>query len=156
MKGRGGMRTHQFGNQHVIVFEPGERVIEGLVAYAGQKRIKGAHFTAIGGFRELELKYFNMRSKQYEQRQVKQQVEVVSLVGNLALKDGKPYIHAHVVVGTEEYHALDGHLGEGVVEPTLELFLTQLDGAMVRLRDERTGLEALHPEPEAVEGIQPL
>jgi uncharacterized protein len=146
------MRTNQFGNQHVIVFAPGERAVEGLVDYCTRAGIKGGHFVAIGGFRELELKYFNMQTKQYEQRPVKQQVEVVSLVGNVALLDGKPYIHAHLVVGTQAYQALDGHLGEGVVEPTLEVFLTQLDGAIVREKDPRTGLDALHPEPQAVAG----
>lgn len=147
------MRTGRFGTEHVLALEPGERTIEQLTHYLEQRHITAARFSAIGGFREVELKYFNMETKQYEQRKVEQQVEVVSLIGNVALVDGKPYIHAHVVVGTHDYQSIDGHLGEGVVEPTLEVFLTQLDGTLVRQKDPRTGLEALHPEVGRAGGV---
>ena len=140
------MRAGQFGNEHVLALEPGEHAIEILSNYLTEHHITGGHFVAIGGFREVELKYFNMQTKEYEQRTVREQVEVVSLVGNVALRDGKPYIHAHLVVGTPEYRSFDGHLGEGIVEPTLEVFLTQIDGTLVREKDPRTGLYALHPE----------
>lgn len=72
-------------------------------------------------------------------------MEVTSLIGNVALVDGKPYVHAHVSVGTREYQARDGHLGEATVQPALELFLTQLNGESLREQDLSTGLERLQP-----------
>ena len=59
--------------------------------------------------------------------------------------DGKPYVHAHVSVGTREYQTRAGHLGEATVRPTLELFLTQLNGELIREKDPNTGLEGLQP-----------
>src|SRR5258708_9701625 len=102
-------------------------------------------FTAIGGFSQVQLEYFNVQAKRYEPRDVNEQVEVISLIGNVALVDGKPYVHAHVSVGTRDYQARDGHLGEATVQPTLELFLTQLNSELVREQDPSTGLEELQP-----------
>jgi predicted DNA-binding protein with PD1-like motif len=78
-------------------------------------------------------------------KNVNEQVEVISLIGNVALMDGKPFVHAHVCVGTTEYQARAGHLREATVRPTLELFLTQLNGELTREQDLSTGLEKLQP-----------
>lgn len=139
------MRSGRFGNEHVLAFEPGEKVLETLTAYLAENAIMAAKFVAIGGLKQFQLRYFNTRTMQYEHRDFEEQVEVDSLIGNVADNEGKPYIHAHIVVSTAEYRAYTGHLGEGVVEPTLEVFLTQLDATLKREKDERTGLALLHP-----------
>jgi predicted DNA-binding protein with PD1-like motif len=146
------MRARQFGQEHVLVLEPGERALETITNYLKQHRIGAGRFSAIGGFRHTELKYYNATSKQYESREVNKQVEVDSLIGNVALVDGAPYIHAHVNVSDQDYRVYSGHLGEGIVGPTLEVFLTQITGPLVREKNEQSGLEELHPEP----GIQIL
>src|SRR5260370_26833736 len=135
------MQSKQFGNEHVLVFDTGEKVLETLNTYLTQHHITGAKFLAIGGFSQVQLEYFNIQTKQYEHRDVNEQAEVISLIGNVALVDGKPYVHAHVSVGTRDYQARDGHLGEATVQPTLELFLTQLNSELVREQDPSTGLE---------------
>ncbi len=139
------MKSKQFGNEHVLVFDVGEKVLETLNTSLTQHNITGAKFVAIGGFSQVQLEYFNVRTKQYEPRDFNEQVEVISLIGNVALLDGKPYVHAHVSVGTKDYQARDGHLGEATVQPTLELFLTQLNGELIREKDPSTGLEGLQP-----------
>ncbi len=139
------MKAKLFGNEHVLVFAVGEQVLETLNTYRLQHTITAAQFMAIGGFSQVQLAYFNVRTKQYERRDVNEQVEVISLIGNVALMDGKPFVHAHVCVGTTEYQARAGHLGEATVQPMLELFLTQLNGELTREQDLSTGLEKLQP-----------
>lgn len=140
------MRAGRAGNEHILAFEPGEKVLETLTKYLSENDITSAKFVAIGGLKLFQLRYFNTKTMQYEHRDFEEQVEVDSLVGNVAKYEDKPYIHAHIVVSTAEYRAYTGHLGEGIVEPTLELFLTPLDHALVREKDQRTGLGVLHPE----------
>lgn len=140
------MRAGRIGGDHVLAFEPGEKVLETLANYLSEHSITAARFVAIGGFKSFQLRYFNTQSMQYEHRDYDEQVEVDSLVGNVAEYEGKPYIHAHIVVSNADYHAYTGHLGEGIVEPTLGVFLTPLDGALRREKDPRTGLGVLHPE----------
>jgi predicted DNA-binding protein with PD1-like motif len=142
------MRARRNGREHVLAFDPEERAIEVLTGYAREQGITAARFSAIGGFKWVELKYFNMRSMRYQQRQLEEQLEVIALTGNLSLYENAPFIHAHVIVGTADFGAYSGHLGEAVVEPTLELFLTQLDEPLLRTRNPRTGLGELRPEQQ--------
>jgi uncharacterized protein len=139
------MNSKQLGNEHVLVFEPGEKVLETLNTYLTQRHITGAKFMAIGGFSRAQIEYFNVQTRRYEPRDVNEQVEVISLIGNVALVDGKPFVHAHVSVGTRDYRAHAGHLGGATVRPTLELFLTELNGELIREMNPKTGLEALQP-----------
>jgi len=146
------MRARQFGQEHVLVLESGEHALATMTTYLEQHRIASGRFSAIGGFRHVELGYFNTLSNRAEFMEMDKQVEVVSLIGNIALLEGKPHIHAHVSVSDQGYQAYSGHLGEGVVEPTLEVFLTQFTSPLIREKDKQTGHVELHPEP----GIQVL
>ncbi len=94
-------------------------MLETLNAYLTRQNIAGAKFVAIGSFSQVRLEYFNVQAKQYETGDLKEQVEVISLIGNVALVDGKPFVHAHVSVGSEDYHARAGHLCDATVQPTL-------------------------------------
>ncbi len=140
------MHARQFGHEHVLVLDPGEHALEKITSYLTQRRIFAGRLSAIGGFRQVELKYYNTQTLQYEQQEMKKQVEVVNLTGNIALLDGKPFIHAHVTVSDWEYRSYSGHLGEGIVDPTLEVFLTQFDGVITRWQNEQTGLDELRME----------
>jgi uncharacterized protein len=54
---------------------------------------------------------------------VGEQVELLSLAGDVALSDGEPVIHAHVVVGCRDTTTRGGHLIDATVRPTLELII---------------------------------
>ena len=109
-----------------IIFRHGDEVVEGLKAFAWQNGLAGSHFTAIGAFSDVTLAYFEWESKQYKSIPVPEQVEVLSLVGDIALKpDGSPEVHAHVVVGRPDGTTRGGHLMEGHVRPTLEVMLVK-------------------------------
>lgn len=110
---------------HVIVFDTGDEVVAGLVAFAGEQGLVDAHFTAIGGFDHVILGYFDWTIKDYRPIPVEEQVEALSLIGDITLKDGKPWVHAHIVVGLSDASTRGGHLIEGRVRPTLEVMLDE-------------------------------
>ena len=139
------MRSKQLGNEHVLVFDVGDGVLETLTTYLTRHEITGARFVAIGGFSQVQLEYFNVQTRQYEPRDFNEQVEVISLIGDVALLDGRPFVHAHVSVADREYQLHAGHLGEATVRPTLELFLTELNGELIRERNPSAIMEALRP-----------
>jgi predicted DNA-binding protein with PD1-like motif len=76
----------------------------------------------------------------YRKIAMQEQVEVLSLVGDIALKDGAPQLHAHVVVGKSDGTAHGGHLIEAHVWPTLEVILTESPKHLWRKIDPETGL----------------
>ncbi|HEU4630331.1 MAG TPA: PPC domain-containing DNA-binding protein [Gemmatimonadaceae bacterium] len=136
----GGRRTM------VLVFDIGDEVAEGLTAFATEHGLTGSAFTAIGALREVTLGYWNWDTKAYERIEIGEQVEVVSLSGNLALgPNGEPKLHAHLVVAKRDGSAHGGHLLRAIVRPTLEVVLTELPAELHRRTDEATGLALLAP-----------
>jgi predicted DNA-binding protein with PD1-like motif len=125
---------------YAVVFATGDEVIEGLTQFAKDNGLAASQFTAIGAFSAAVLGYFDWSAKDYLRIPVREQVEVVSLVGDVATKDGKPHLHAHVVVSRRDGHALGGHLLEAHVRPTLEVVLTESPAHLRREHDAETGL----------------
>jgi predicted DNA-binding protein with PD1-like motif len=111
---------------YALVFDTGDEVVAGLTEFAGANHLGGSHFTAIGAFRDVTLGYFDWQKKEYQRIPVREQVEVLSLVGDIALDEkGQPKVHAHVVVGKSDGTAHGGHLLEAHVRPTLEVTLAE-------------------------------
>ena len=95
-----------------VVFETGDDPVAGLTRFASEQKLGASAFTAIGAFSEAVLGYFDWDKKDYERIPVKEQVEVLALVGDIALQAGKPKLHAHVVLGRRDGSACGGHLLE--------------------------------------------
>jgi uncharacterized protein len=128
------------GESHVLVFDKGDEVIAGLTRFASEQRITGGHFTAIGAFSDVTLGFLDPESKEYEPIELDEQVEAVSLVGDVTLENDEPLIHAHVVVAKRDGSAHGGHLLEAHVWPTLEVVLTESPSHLRRRVDPETGL----------------
>jgi hypothetical protein len=129
-----------------IVLDKGEEAIATLTRFVRERRIGAAHFTAIGAFSRVTLGYFDRVRKDYRKISVPEQVEVLSLLGDVALDRGEPKLHAHVVVGKADGTAHGGHLMDGDVWPTLEVVLTESPAHLRRRTDRETGLALLAPD----------
>jgi predicted DNA-binding protein with PD1-like motif len=125
---------------YVIVFDKEEEFITSLTAFASDQRLEGSHFTAIGAFSAVALGYFDRKRKEYKKIPLNEQVEVLSLVGNIADDQGRPKVHAHVVVGKADGTARGGHILEAHVWPTLELVVEDEPEHLRRRTDPATGL----------------
>jgi predicted DNA-binding protein with PD1-like motif len=128
---------------YVLVFDKGDEAMRGLLAFAKEHRLTAGHFTAIGAFSDVALGYFDRDRKDYTQIPLAEQVEVLSLIGDIALDAGEPKIHAHVVVGRSDGTVRGGHLLAGHVWPTLEVVLEQAAKPLRRTSDRETGLALL-------------
>jgi predicted DNA-binding protein with PD1-like motif len=126
-----------------LVFEAGDRVMDALLAWVREQQLSAASFTGIGAFGAATLGYFDIERRDYARIEVRDQVEVLSLAGNVALSDGSPKVHAHVVVGKRDGTAHGGHLLEATVRPTLELVVTETPATLRRRTDAATGLALL-------------
>jgi len=110
---------------YAVIFDTGDEVMSGLASFAKEHRLAGAHFTAIGAFSDAVLGYFDWQKKDYLRIPVDEQVEVVSLIGDIALENNEPKIHAHAVVARREGKTSGGHPLEGHVRPTLEVMVVE-------------------------------
>jgi predicted DNA-binding protein with PD1-like motif len=137
---RGKLVGENGGKTYVVIFETGDEAVSGLCAFAREQNLSDAHIAAIGAFQQVTVAYFDWRTKEYQHIPIVQQVEVLSLVGDIALKDGEPMLHAHVVVGKRDGSAHGGHLIEGIVRPTLEVVIQESPVHLHREHDAASGL----------------
>jgi uncharacterized protein len=126
---------------HAVVLETGEEVMGSLRDFVRKRGIYAAQITAIGALWELELRYFDWSTKKYHPIRVSEQVEVASMVGDVAENPkGEPDLHIHLVVGKKDGSAMAGHLGSATVRPTLELLVTESPAHLKKRHDPETGL----------------
>jgi uncharacterized protein len=131
---------------HALVFERGDEAMEALRAFTREHAITAAHVSGIGAFSDVTLGYFDWESKEYERIEIDEQVEVVTLAGDVALKDDEPDVHAHVVVAKRDGAAHGGHLIEAHVRPTLEVILEESPAHLRKRTDPESGLALIDPE----------
>jgi len=123
-----------------VVFDTGDEVISGLESFAREHSLTAARITAIGAFERATLGYFEWRAKRYERIEKNEQMEVLSLIGDLALQGAEAKLHAHAVLGRRDGSTCGGHLLQGYVRPTLEVLITDSPNYLKREHDPETGL----------------
>jgi len=125
---------------YTLVFEAGDSVVDELVAFAEEHDLSASHLTAIGAFHQALLGFYNLEEKRFEEIPVDEQVEVLSMTGNVTRYDGSAQLHAHVVLGRRDGATVGGHLLGATVNPTLEMMLIETPGTLQRAYDEASGL----------------
>ena len=134
------LHDHHGQKTFALIFDHGDEVVSNLLDFARLHKIHAAQVSAIGAFEKVTLGYFEWNHKDYKKIPVHEQVEVLSLLGDIAEKDGEPKLHAHVVVGRSNGSTLGGHLIEGLVRPTLEVILSESPAHLRKTVDPETGL----------------
>lgn len=140
---------HQANGQRsfVVVLETGDEAASEIKAFADREKLGAAQLSAIGAFSEAVLGYFDWEQKQYRRNPVREQTEVASFIGDIALaQDGSRSVHVHVVLGRRDGGAVAGHLMEGHVRPTLEVILTESPAHLRKRKDPESGLALIDPD----------
>jgi len=118
----------------VLVFETNDELAQVIKKFSSEQKLASASFKAIGALSSVRLGWLNWETKQYEPCvSLDEQVELLSLIGDVASKDGEPQIHAYAVIGKRDGTAHGGHLLQARVRPTCEVVLTE---SPVHLRKE--------------------
>jgi len=136
-------QIHEANGQRTfaVVLGKGDEVRECLDRFAEQERLSAAQLTAIGAFERATIRFFDWEKKAYQPIPIEEQVEVVSLNGDIALdQEGRPKLHIHAVLGRRDGAAMGGDLEKGFVRPTLEVIVTESPAHLCRVHDPETGL----------------
>jgi uncharacterized protein len=132
---------------YVLVLESGDEAHSSVERFAVERNLSAAQITGIGAFSDAVLGFFDWEKKDYRKIPVREQVEVVSLVGDVAQgPDGKPALHVHAVVSRADGTAMGGHLLEAHVRPTLEVVLTESPKHLNKRKDPESGLALIVPQ----------
>jgi hypothetical protein len=125
---------------YAVVLDTGDEVIGELGKFVREQEVEAASLTAIGAFSRAVLGYFEWETKRYKKIPVGEQVEVLSLLGDVAVGDQGPTLHLHAVLGKADGSVVGGHLIEAYVRPTLEVILIQPPSYLRKRKDPETGL----------------
>jgi predicted DNA-binding protein with PD1-like motif len=138
------MRSRQVADipkTYVVILDTGEEILSSLKKLANAEHFAGSSFKAIGALSKVELGWFNWETKKYQTAvKLDEQVELLSLIGDIALQDDEPQVHAHLVVGRSDGTAHGGHLLSAIVRPTCELVITENPGHLQKQIDPESGI----------------
>ncbi len=134
-------QIEQTPRTYALIFSTGDELAAGLAKFASEQKLSGSSFKAIGALSTVQLGWFNWETKKYETAvDLSEQVELLSLIGDIAEKDGKPQVHAHAIVGRHDGSAHGGHLIKAVVRPTCEVILTESPEHLQKQIDRESGI----------------
>jgi predicted DNA-binding protein with PD1-like motif len=114
--------------------------IQYISKLARKEKIFIATFTAVGALKWAKLGFYSQVKQEYQEIKLDSPFEIACCIGNISLKDGKPFVHAHAVLADKNGNTKAGHLIEGKVFAA-EVHLRELKGSeLERKYDEVTGL----------------
>ena len=136
----------ELGRNFLVRAEHNADLIQFVTELAEKKEIIVATFTAIGALKRAKLEFYNQEKHEYQEITLDSPHEIASCIGNISVKDGKPFVHAHAVLADKNGNTKAGHLLEGMVFAA-EISLRELKGAKLeRKYDEITGLSLWETE----------
>lgn len=130
---------------HIIKLERGEELISTLTEFCAKEGVRNAVFQGIGAVERVEIGYYDLGKREYYFKKDESVFEVAAMQGNVALVDGKPFIHAHAVLSRcdESLACIGAHIKEAYVAVTLEVYMTVIDADVERALDDDIGLKLL-------------
>jgi predicted DNA-binding protein with PD1-like motif len=134
------VQFQRFGTRYQVRLETDEPLVESLTPWLVDQGVEYASVTGLGAVRHATFSWFNWEEKRYETHDFDEQMEVLSLVGNVTIRENAPFLHAHVSLGHRDLSLTGGHLNELVARPLLEIWLAQEDATVTRVLDESCGL----------------
>jgi predicted DNA-binding protein with PD1-like motif len=123
-------------------FECGDDLLAALTEFCKAQNIRLGTFSVIGAVKNVKLGYYNQQEKKYTGCvALDQKLEIASCMGNISIKDGEIFVHAHIVLADWEGRAYGGHLMPGTEVFAAEYNIQEYSGGeLKRVKDEVTGL----------------
>jgi len=137
------MEHRNLGARRLVRLDRGEEVLSTLVSLCADQGIACASLAGIGAVMDAELGYYDLGGFTYLTRTIPEVCELVSLVGNVALVDGTPFVHAHASLGDRDLRLVGGHLIRATVAVTVEVFLDVHETRLERAFDPGVRLKLL-------------
>ncbi len=137
------MEYKRFGKNIVVRIDKGEDIVEKLIEIATFENINLASINALGAVGKFTIGLFNTKEKKYFSNTYEGDFEIVSLIGNITLKDGQIYHHMHMSVADKNNNVYGGHLNSAIVSATCEMIINIIDGCIERIFNDNIGLNLL-------------
>lgn len=137
------MQAKKFGPKYLIRLDRGEEIVETLKKFCAENKIKLGTISGLGATNDAEIGLYDVKIKKYYEKEMKGNLEIAPLYGNITTMKGEIYLHLHANLGDESQRSFSGHLTKAVVSATFEGIIEVIDGEVDREKDLETGLNLL-------------
>ncbi len=137
------MDTRHDSTLHLVRMDRGERIMESLLKYVKEHEIRSGFLTGIGAARPVEIGWYDLNAEEYLTKVFDENFEITGLVGNIAWSEGAPIVHAHIMLGRQDYSVIGGHLIEGTIAVTGEFWIRTATFPVGRSPCEFKGLKLI-------------
>ncbi|MGC9967383.1 MAG: DUF296 domain-containing protein [Syntrophobacteraceae bacterium] len=122
--------------------QKGDDLLVALQLICSDQQIKLGDIRALGAVKKARIGYYDQDRRDYSFFDVAQHLELLALVGNVSIRDAKPFLHAHVTFANDRGETFGGHLAEGTEVFACEFTITEYfsNTAFERSHDDETGL----------------
>ncbi len=119
----------------------GEMMLEYITGICSENNISIGRIEAIGSVTHLNIAFYDQNKREYLTNRIDKPLEIVSCIGNVSLKQGKPFVHAHISAADADGTCYGGHLGNEVPVFACEYIIHKYSGdPLIREYDDATGL----------------
>ena len=132
-----------YGDTYAVRLERGEEVVASIAELCEKEGIRAGTVQGLGAADDATVGLYSIAEKKYYPTELKGDMEITALIGNVSTKDGELYLHIHATLGDDKGLAHGGHLNEAVVSATCELFIRKLDMVIERKADPKTGINLM-------------
>lgn len=138
------MKAFESNGQHLLILKRGERIMDSILKACEEHQLEGGRINGIGALCRPELGFYDLKNKSYIRKEFAgDDYELLSLVGNISLKEGKPFAHIHVVLGDREFQTFGGHLFGAEVAVTAEVSIIPFGSMPIREFHDSIGLDLI-------------
>ena len=135
------MEYKRFDKTIAVRLDKNDDIISSLINVAEKENIRAGSFSGIGATDNFTVGIFCLKKQTYEKLTFNDgNYEITSLNGNITFVDGKPYIHVHITCAGKDGNVVGGHLLEGIISLTCEIFINAADGEIGRKHDEELNI----------------
>ena len=137
------MEYKNFGKTTVVRLDKDDEIVKSLYEVVNKVGCKVASVTGIGATDDFTVGVFDLEKSDYNRFKYTGNHEINALTGNITTKDGQPYIHLHITCTGQDGEVVGGHLFEGKISLTAEIFLQTIEGTVERKFDEALGINKI-------------
>jgi len=136
-----GLTEVSSGRGFVGRLERGSDLVEEIERFCTEHSVVAAQVTVIGAVRRAAYAYYEQHDRRYRELESRTHHEIVGFLGNISLRDDRPFLHAHATFADADGATVGGHLLRGCEVFAAEVMIREFTGvSLVRVPDEETGL----------------
>ncbi len=109
------MKYKRVDDKIFIDVSKGDLINKSLLEVATKENLTSGWINGLGAITNIEIGYYDIEDKVYVKKEFNDHYELLSLMGNVSLVDGKPFIHTHISFSDTDFKGFGGHLFDAEV-----------------------------------------